>query len=57
MSRSLICLWMTVGVVGSAFAGDVTVLLDFDGPHTDRSVQQMEREVEQIVRQSGVRLE
>jgi len=57
MPRSLIYLWMTVGLVGSALGSDVTVLLDFDGPHSDRSVLQMKREVEQIVKESGVRLQ
>ena len=39
-----------------AFAADITVVLNFDGPHSDRSVQQMKRETEDIFKTAGVHL-
>jgi hypothetical protein len=38
-------------------AADVTVVLQFDGPQQERSVEQMKRETEQIVKDAGLRLE
>jgi hypothetical protein len=40
----------------SASAADITVVLDFDGPHSDRSIQQMKRETEEIFKTAGVHL-
>jgi hypothetical protein len=54
MPRSLICLLVSAC---AAMAADVTVVLDFDGPHSDRSVEQMKRETEGILRDAGLRLE
>jgi hypothetical protein len=39
-----------------ASAAEITVVLDFDGPHSDRSVQQMKRETEEIFKTAGVHL-
>ena len=54
MPRLLISL-----LVGAAFAfgGEVTVVVDFEGAHSERSVQEMKREAETILKPSGVRLE
>jgi hypothetical protein len=38
----------------SVCAGDVTIVLDFHGPHNERSVSEMKREFEGIMKQSGV---
>ena len=57
MPRSLICLLAPVVFACAARATDVTVVLDFDGPHSDRSVEQMKRETEGILRDAGLRLE
>lgn len=54
MPRLLICL---LAGAAFAFAADVTVVVDFDGAHSERSVQQMKREAEEILKPSGVRLE
>jgi hypothetical protein len=35
---------------------DATFAIDFDGPHSDRSVLQMKRETEEIFKSAGVRL-
>jgi hypothetical protein len=39
---------------GLAFAGDVTIVLDFQGPHSDRSIGEMKREFEGIMKGSGL---
>ena len=54
MPRRLICL---LAVAGFAHASDVTVVLDFDGPYSDRSVEQMKRETEGIFKTAGLHLE
>jgi hypothetical protein len=36
---------------------DLTVVLDFDGPHSDRSVEQMKRETEDIFKTAGLHLQ
>ncbi len=46
-----------MGFATTAFAADVTIVVDFDGPYSERSVQQMERETEDIVKSSGLHLE
>jgi hypothetical protein len=40
-----------------ACAADITVVLDFDGPHSDRSVLQMKRETEEIFKPAGVHID
>ena len=57
MPRSLLCLLAMIGLPGVACAADVTVVIDFDGPHSDSSVQQMKRETEDIFKSAGVHLE
>jgi hypothetical protein len=57
MPRSLICLLATVCFAAIALAADVTIVVDFDGPHSGRSVRQMQRETEDIVKNSGLRLD
>src|SRR5262245_17472381 len=56
MPRSLICL-LAAGFAAHAFATDLTVVVDFAGPHSDRSVREMKREVEDIMKQSGLHLD
>jgi hypothetical protein len=41
----------------AAGAAEVTVVTDFDGPHSPRSVQQMKRETEEIFKNAGVHLD
>ena len=45
------------GFAAAAFATDLTVVVDFAGPHSDRSVREMKREVEDIMKQSGLHLD
>src|SRR5262245_1849434 len=56
MPRLLICL-LAAGFAATAFATDLTVVVDFAGPHSDRSVREMKREVEGIMKESGLRLD
>jgi len=56
MPRLLICL-LAAGCAATAFATDLTVVVDFAGPHSDRSVREMKREVEDIMKQSGLHLD
>ena len=46
-----------LGCASMLSAADVTVVLQFDGPQQQRSVEQMKRETEQIVKDAGLRLE
>jgi hypothetical protein len=46
-----------LGVAAIAFAADVTIVVDFEGPHSERSVEQMKRETAEIVKDSGLHLE
>ena len=57
MPRLLLCLLAMIGFADVCRAADITVAIDFDGPHSDRSVQQMKRETEEIFKVAGVRLE
>ena len=57
MPRSLICLLAPLALACAARAADVTVVLDFDGPHSDRSIERMKRETEGILKDAGLRLE
>lgn len=52
MPRLLLCLL----ALSAARAADVTVVVDFDGPYSDRSFQQMKRETEAIFKGAGVHL-
>jgi hypothetical protein len=54
MPRWLICALLAAGFCRAA---DVTVVFDFDGPHSDRSVEQMKRETEDIFKTAGLHLE
>jgi hypothetical protein len=36
---------------------DVTVVIDFNGPHSDRSVEEMKREAAEIMKDSGLHLD
>lgn len=47
---------LVFGCAATALAADVAIVVDFDGPHSDRSVQQMKRETEEIVKGSGLHL-
>jgi hypothetical protein len=55
MPRLLLCL-LPMSVCLHASAAEITVVLDLDGPHSDRSVQQMKRETEEIFKTAGVHL-
>jgi hypothetical protein len=54
MPRWLICV---LAASACAHATDITVVLDFDGPYSDRSVEQMKRETEDIFKTAGLHLE
>ena len=41
----------------TACAADITVIVDFDGPHSERSIQQMKRETEEIFKAAGVHID
>src|SRR5690349_3613580 len=56
MPRLLICA-IALAAAAAASAADVTVVIDFDGPHSERSVEQMKRETEQIMKDSGLHLD
>jgi hypothetical protein len=53
MPRLLLCLLPMF----AACAADITVVTDFDGPHSERSVQQMKRETEGIFKSAGLHLD
>lgn len=54
----LICLPALCASGGNALlSSPVTILIDFDQPHSDRSVAAMERETDHILRASGIRIE
>ena len=57
MPRWFICVLAACACVHTAGATDVTVVLDFEGPHSDRSVVQMKRETEGIFKTAGLHLE
>jgi hypothetical protein len=57
MPRWTICALAAIALAGAVRAADVTVVLDFDGPHSDRSVEQMKREAEAIFQPAGLHLE
>lgn len=51
---------LCIAVLGCAIpvlAADLTVVVAFDAPYSDRSFQQMKRETEDIVRDSGLHLD
>jgi hypothetical protein len=54
MPRWLICV---LAASACAHAADITVVLDFDGPHSDRSIEQMKRETEDVFKTAGLHLE
>jgi hypothetical protein len=56
MPRSLILLLAALGCAAPAAATDVTVVIDFNGPHSDRSIEEMKRETEGIMKNSGLHL-
>jgi hypothetical protein len=54
MPRWLICV---LAASACAHASDLTVVLDFDGPYSDRSVEEMKRETETIFKTAGLHLD
>jgi hypothetical protein len=56
MHRALICLLFCASA-GSLAAAEVTVILDFEGPRSERSVDEMKRETQAIVKDSGLQLD
>lgn len=57
MPRSLILLVAALACALPSTATDVTVVIDFNGPHSNRSVAEMKREAEGIIKDSGVHLD
>jgi hypothetical protein len=57
MPRLHILFLAAFGGAAPLLATDLTVVVAFDHPYSDRSFQQMKRETEDIVRGSGLRLE
>jgi hypothetical protein len=57
MPRSLILFVAALGCALPSTATDVTVVIDFNGPHSDRSVAEMKREAEGIMKDSGLHLD
>jgi hypothetical protein len=57
MPRSLLCLLPVFASLRIAGAADITVVTDFDGPHSERSIQQMKRETEEILKSAGLHLD
>jgi len=57
MPRLLLCLLGPIAFLSNALATDLTVVVDFEGPHSDHSVREMKREVEDIMKQSGLHLD
>ncbi len=57
MPRKLLYLLPVCALLYSARAADVTVVTDFDGPRSDRAVQQMKSETEQIFKSASVHLD
>jgi hypothetical protein len=49
----LLPLWLCLHAAGAA---ELTVVIDFEGLHSDRSVQEMKREAEEIFKTAGVHL-
>lgn len=47
----------SLAVANAPAPSDLTVVLDFKGTHSDRSVNEMKREAEGIIRPSGLRLD
>jgi hypothetical protein len=56
MPRLFLCVPALFALACATRAAEVTVVFDFDGPHSDRSVQQMEREAEDILKPAGLHL-
>jgi hypothetical protein len=57
MPRSLMLLCAALGCAVTAAATDVTVVIDFNGPHSERSIDEMKREAEGILKDSGLHLD
>jgi len=57
MPRSLLCLLPLYACLHVAGATDVTVVTDFDGPHSVRADQQMKRETEENLKGAGLHLD
>jgi hypothetical protein len=61
MKRAPICVFFLICLARSGFSGnplvDLTVVLDFKGLHTPRSVAEMKQEAQQIVKDAGVHLD
>jgi hypothetical protein len=51
----LAALWAAAAVAAPPVHGALTIVLDFQGAHSDKSVAEMKREFESIMRDSGVR--
>ncbi|HLH20267.1 MAG TPA: hypothetical protein VKX45_23780 [Bryobacteraceae bacterium] len=57
MPRLLLCVPALFAAVCAASAAEVTIVFDFDGPHSERSIEQMKREAGDILKEAGLRLE
>ena len=56
MPRLLLCLLPILACL-RADGANLTIVIDFDGPPSDRSVQQMKRETQDILKTAGVHLD
>jgi hypothetical protein len=59
MKRALICVFVLACGPSWGFADEtsnLTVVLDFNGPHAARSVTEMQKEAQQVIKDAGVHL-
>jgi hypothetical protein len=56
MPRLLRYLLLLFACAAAACAAELAVVVDFDGPHSEKSVQQMKRETEQVFKTTGLRI-
>jgi hypothetical protein len=56
MRRAPICALLAASAA-RLFGADMTIVMDFDGRHSERSVEEMKRETQAIIKDSGLRLD
>jgi hypothetical protein len=57
MPRWFIRVLAACACAAAAWAADVTVVLDFDGPYSGRAIEQMKRETQDIFKTTGLHLD
>ena len=55
--RSVLIATLLFAAAPLSFAGSLTIVLQFQGPHSDRSVEEMKRELEGIMKESKLTLD